>query len=116
VSNTWSAAGSLTSTRYEHTATLLPIGNVLVVGGFTSSSGIVASAELYDPGTNTWSAAGNLATARGLHTATLLPSGKVLVAGGQPGPGFYEECQGPDHRFFSNSSLQPQLTFLLRLV
>ncbi|MDE1962152.1 MAG: hypothetical protein KGH80_11190, partial [Xanthomonadaceae bacterium] len=79
--NSWSAAGSLATARYIHTATLLPSGKVLAAGG-DSSSGNLASAELYDPATNSWSAAGSLANARYYHTATLLASGKVLVAGG----------------------------------
>ena len=84
-SGTWSVTGSLAGSRELHTATLLPNGKVMVAGGlFVSSSSIsvVASAELYDPGTGTWSATGGLTTARELHTATLLPNGKVLVAGG----------------------------------
>src|SRR5674476_240527 len=81
VTNTWSAAGSLITARNAHTATLLPSGQVLVAGGF-GSSGVLVSAELYDPATNTWSAAGSLTTARFNHTAALLPSGQVLVAGG----------------------------------
>jgi N-acetylneuraminic acid mutarotase len=79
--NTWSAAGTLATARYAHTATLLPSGKVLVAGGY-SDGNILSSAELYDPASNTWSVAGTMAAARGQHTATLLPSGKVLVAGG----------------------------------
>jgi len=79
---TWSAAGSLATARYYHTATLLPSGKVLVAGGSSASGGSLASAELYDPGTNTWTAAGSLATTRDDFSATLLPNGKVLVAGG----------------------------------
>ena len=72
----------MNSPQSSYTATLLPNGKVLVVGGFTSFNGILASAELYDPASGTWSATGSLATARSYHTATLLPNGKVLVVAG----------------------------------
>jgi len=78
---TWSATGSMASTRYQHTATLLPNGKVLVTGGY-SSSGLLATAEVYDPATGTWSATGSMAAGRYQHTAVLLPNGKVLVVGG----------------------------------
>jgi Galactose oxidase, central domain len=78
---TWTATGSLTNSRYNHTATLLPSGQVLVAGGGGRSFGL-SSAELYDPAAGTWTATGSLGTARYNHTATLLPSGQVLVAGG----------------------------------
>jgi hypothetical protein len=45
---TWSAAGSMASRAYQHTATLLPNGNVLVNGG-TNGSNDLATAELYTP-------------------------------------------------------------------
>src|SRR5207244_12785024 len=80
-SGTWAPPGSLTIRRVSHTATLLLNGKVLVVGG-AGLSGILASAELYDPRTGVWSVTGNLNTARRFHTATLLPTGMVLVAGG----------------------------------
>jgi hypothetical protein len=60
---------------------LLLDGRVLVVGG-AGLSGILASAELYDPQAGSWSLTGPLHTARRFHTATLLPNGTVLVAGG----------------------------------
>jgi N-acetylneuraminic acid mutarotase len=81
---TWSAAGSMAVRRVDHTATLLPSGQVLAVGG-CDSSGCHASAELYDPATNTWRAAAAPLSVHRTHTATLLPSGKVLVVGGVPG-------------------------------
>jgi hypothetical protein len=74
--------GSLATARRSHTATLLPGGMVLVVGGLDNTSNSLASAELYDPTSGTWTATGSLAIARDYHTATLLPNGMVLVAGG----------------------------------
>ena len=50
VANTWSPAGSMTTARYYHTATLLPNGRVLVAGGYGDGRSYLASAELYDPG------------------------------------------------------------------
>jgi hypothetical protein len=77
----WQAAGPMNDARFGHTATLLPSGQVLVVGGHGSGD-FLASAELYDPATNSWLPAGVLSTFRIGHTATLLSSGQVLVAGG----------------------------------
>jgi N-acetylneuraminic acid mutarotase len=57
-------------------ATLLPSGQVLVVGGYETS------AELYNPATGTWTLTGPMNVARNLATATLLGNGEVLVAGG----------------------------------
>src|SRR6476660_7361908 len=79
--------GSLGTPRSSHTATLLPNGKMLVVGGFSDISGYLASAELYDPASGTWTATGSLTTARSGYTATLLPNGKVLVVGGANGNG-----------------------------
>src|SRR6476620_8772076 len=73
--------GSMRDARYNHPATLLSNGKVLVAGG-EKDIGALSGAELYDQATGTWSATGSLATARFHHTATLLPNGKVLVVGG----------------------------------
>ena len=70
--------GSMATTRWYFTATLLPDGKVLAAAGYSD----LASAELYDPASGTWAATGSLNTARYLPTATLLPNGMVLVAGG----------------------------------
>ena len=79
----WSATGSLNESRSLHTATLLPSGQVLVVGG-QSALGAVnrSSAELYDPENGTWSLTAPMTMPRALQSATLLLSGEVLVAGG----------------------------------
>jgi len=75
----WSATGSLATARGQHTATLLPGGQVLVVGGIWAYDIL---AELYNPAMGTWSGAGTPANIYISHTATLLPNGKVLVAAG----------------------------------
>jgi hypothetical protein len=76
----FSPTGSMTLARYRPTATLLPSGQVLIVGGATYQAS--GTAELYDPTTGTFAPTGNLSVSRAEHTATLLPSGRVLVAGG----------------------------------
>ncbi len=85
----WTVTGSMHAARTDHTATLLPDGRVLVAGGSSTlpsgAPGIVASAELYDPGSGTWTATGNMNGGRAENTATLLPDGTVLVAGGNSG-------------------------------
>ena len=84
--DTWTSAGSMSTHRAHHTATLLGSGKVLVVGGLDQGGvgyGYTISAETYDPATNTWTpVAAPLTLARSSHTATLLNNGKVLVAGG----------------------------------
>ncbi len=77
-SGTWTSTGNLVAAHDGQTATLLPNGKVLIVGGDANGN----SAELYDPLTGTWSPTGSLNLSRYSFTATLLPNGKVLVAGG----------------------------------
>ena len=81
---TWSpTAGPLTTARWGDTATLLPNGEVLVVGGYDDSTdNCLGSAELYDSANGTWIPTAALHIARYCHTATLLPNGRVLIAGG----------------------------------
>lgn len=87
VAQSFSSTGTMTTTRTNHTSTLLPNGKVLVTGGFNGS--YLSSAEIYDPLTKTWSATASLSVPRELHTATLLPNGKVLIAGGHSTGGNY---------------------------
>ena len=80
------ATGNLSAARYDHTATLLLGGKVLVAGGFNySGGGPPTMAEVYDPATGISAFTGNDLDFRWSHSATLLPDGRVLVAGGKNG-------------------------------
>src|SRR4051812_5089257 len=70
---------SMTEPRLGHTATLLPDGRVLVVGGLGIAP-TSTTAELYDPAAGTWTAIEGIPNPPLFHTATLLQDGKVLVA------------------------------------
>lgn len=65
--------------RFEHSATLLGSGTVLVVGSAYASN---ADSQILDPrNTEQWVSTG-MRMDRYLHTATTLADGRVLVAGG----------------------------------
>jgi len=73
----------LNAGRYNHTATLLNNGEVLIAGGGVH----LASTELYNPATGKFSLAANLNTGRTDHSAVLLGNGDAMVVGGYDGSG-----------------------------
>ena len=88
--------GSMFAGREFHTATLLPDGEVFVVGGVISEPGIDGGVDTgltpttvaYNPATRTFSSTSSMHLEREKHTATLLNTGKVLVAGGWNGTAY----------------------------
>ncbi len=72
---------------FQHTATVLADGRVLVAGGrsllgFPTSD---ANVQTYDPTSGVWGVASSMAQPRYAHSATLLEDGRVLMVGGREG-------------------------------
>ncbi|MGH7917459.1 MAG: Kelch repeat-containing protein [Candidatus Binataceae bacterium] len=84
---------NMTSARYEHTATPLPNGTVLIAGG-SNAQFVLATAEIYHPAEGLFTCIGgryagpgspcnrSMNDFRNYATATLLRNGTVLIAGG----------------------------------
>jgi len=84
---------TMTDVRCEHTASLLPNGQVLIAGG-SDTNGMLATAELYDPAQGTFSCVGGrsggpislcnprMTDLRTYALAVSLANGQVLIAGG----------------------------------
>lgn len=82
---TFAFTGSMATPRFGHTATRLPDGKVLIVGGDRNAA-TQSSAEIYDPATGQFTAAASLlAVTRIHHAAAALGDGRVLVFGGESG-------------------------------
>jgi hypothetical protein len=126
---TWSATGSMSTPRQDHTATRLTNGKVLVVGGYRnaipgyeSRPAGLNTAELFDSATGTWSATGSMDIVRANHGTTLLPDGKVLVEYGDffsgsadlydPSAGTWTAIWSPDIGGFVTATLLADGTVL----
>ncbi|RKG99025.1 PKD domain-containing protein [Corallococcus carmarthensis] len=113
--NTWTAGPQMAFARGAHTATLLPSGKVLVVGGVSTGDSVANRVvELYDPATNSWVPVASLVYARSNHRAVLLPSGKVLILGAglpselyDPSNNTWSGASGMTTRTFTDAFLQP---------
>jgi hypothetical protein len=104
----WSPTGSMAQARYGAAAVLLPSGKVLVVGGYSATSG-VATAEIYDPAPGAFSTAGKTQFEHGAFvTATLLNNGTVLIEGGDDAPSSAELYDPVSNRFTpTGTTIQP---------
>lgn len=89
---TWAPTGSMGAARFEHTATRLRDGRVVMVGGLGAAGGAgttspLASTEIYDVAAGAFVSSTNLADPRANHAAVLLEDDSVLVTGGAGGDG-----------------------------
>ena len=72
--------------RSHHTATLLPDGSVLVLGGTDGVGNVVAAAEQYTRESGSFTSFDSLGLIpRTGHTATVLADGRLLITGGMDG-------------------------------
>ena len=90
-SGVWTQVEDMSEERGQHTATRLPDGRVLVVGGtpegyLFGGGGVfgvgIASVEIFDPSSGSWSPVKSMSQNRTDHAAVLLDDGRVLVVGG----------------------------------
>ena len=79
--NTWLESSGMNVPRWEHTATVLSSGNILVVGG-ENTDGPLSSTELFNVENKEWVILDDLSYPRARHVAVLLSDNRVLVAGG----------------------------------
>jgi hypothetical protein len=76
-------SGDLSEARRDHTATRLPSGNVVIIGGLSEERGVpLATAEVFYPRLGHFRVVAQMQVPRWGHTATLLPDGSVMVVGG----------------------------------
>jgi hypothetical protein len=81
VTETWIEATPMNLERYEHTATLLNDGRVLIAGGETDNF-TTDQCDIYEPTFNMWSIVAPMNEKRSSHASKLLLDGTVLVCGG----------------------------------
>jgi len=91
--NTWLSEQTFAGgARISHTATLLTsgpyAGNVLLIGGYNTTTYYLSNIQLFDPnqngGSGSWSTpmTNSGFIGRSNHTANILPDGRILVIGG----------------------------------
>lgn len=81
----WRSWPSLSMGLAAHSATALPSGDVVVIGGEPSISVDTPRIQRWRHELGQWCVAGELRSSRKGHTATLVSGGRVLVVGGTSG-------------------------------
>ena len=90
--------GGMSIVRFKHSASLLPDGRVIVVGGSDARmwGGKYDSAEIYDPAAGKFSPTGRMSTSRYKIRDAVVPlrDGRLLVAGGGAHAEVYDPAAG----------------------
>lgn len=107
---TWSrvttlGGNDLSIPRQNHTATLLPDGKIMVVGGFTALGGAITFNEGFDVDFSSFQMQGQFQQSgkRGDHATILLPDGNLLTAGGFDGLNYLSDTSVMYHGSFPDS-------------
>jgi DNA-binding CsgD family transcriptional regulator/N-acetylneuraminic acid mutarotase len=92
-SNTWSAAASLSTARFQYVLTSFNNGQILAIGGtYDGSQGsFVSKIESYDTGDNQWKDFGELPQPTTLLAAVHFHNDRLWVTGGQSNTGFLQD-------------------------
>ncbi|MBI2363068.1 MAG: hypothetical protein HYV15_06770, partial [Elusimicrobia bacterium] len=100
VANTWTRTtaapingNDLGIARLNHTATLLPDGKILIVGGFTAIGGPIIYSEGFDVDFSTFQMQGKINGARGDQATILMPDGWLLNVGGFDGLNYKDTAE-----------------------
>lgn len=99
--------GRMSEGRSDASATRLPDGRVLILGG-RQSGNLLGGAELFDPATGTFTSANQMGTRRAGQAAVLLPDGRVAIIGGETEPGIVNGSVAakPDVEYFDPATGQ----------
>ncbi len=92
-SNNFSTTSHMVQHRMLHSASLLPDGRILIVGGIGKFGEYITNAELFDPATNAFTSLPPMLHPRKSATAVSLGGGRVLIAGGSDEQGAVEESE-----------------------
>ncbi len=92
VTERWEIATPMKTSRWQHTATLLHDGKVLIAGGFNKNLS-TNECEIYDPVVDSWTLVEPMLENRWNHSAILLKNGSVFVSGGNPIYPWLKSCE-----------------------
>lgn len=93
----------LAGPRRDHTATLLPDGNVFLSGGITEGGEYASANEIYDATSNTtMTGQDSLSVPRKYHSALTLSDGRVAILGGYSKDARFSDADSAKYDIYSN--------------